>query len=125
MLSVCLISDIAGFMLRLVYIYAKTCNSIANTQDLCLLCIEPSPFILNADGMNPNNQHFLIYSRYIAVRGVQGMVPRYKWEHDISGGWHQVTKDAIFIDVPRFIHIHTFINDPSINLSTQICSKTV
>ena len=26
-----------------------------------------------------------VYSRYNAVSGVQAMVPRYKWEHDISG----------------------------------------
>ena len=30
-----------------------------------------------------------VYSRYIAVGGVQAMVPRYKWERDISGDCHE------------------------------------
>ena len=37
-----------------------------------------------------------VYSRYIAVGGVQAMVLRYKWEHDISGDCHEPTSDSIF-----------------------------
>ena len=33
-----------------------------------------------------------VYSRYITVGGVQAMVPRYKWERDISGDCHMWTQ---------------------------------
>ena len=36
-----------------------------------------------------------VYSRYNAVGGVQGMVPRYKWERDISGHCHEPKSDSI------------------------------
>ena len=36
-----------------------------------------------------------VYSRYIAVGGVQAMVPRYKWERDISGDCHEPKSDSI------------------------------
>ena len=37
-----------------------------------------------------------VYSRYIAVGGVQAMVPRYKWERDISGVCHEPKSGSIF-----------------------------
>ena len=40
--------------------------------------------------------HSTVYSRYIAVDGVQVMVPRYKWERDISGVCHEPKSGKIF-----------------------------
>ena len=37
-----------------------------------------------------------VYSRYIAVGGFQAMVPRYKWELDISGDCHEPQSGSIF-----------------------------
>ena len=37
-----------------------------------------------------------VYSRYIAVGGVQAMLPRYKWERDISGDCHEPKSGSIF-----------------------------
>ena len=37
-----------------------------------------------------------VYSRYIAVGGVQAIVPRYKWERDISGVCHEPKSGSIF-----------------------------
>ena len=37
-----------------------------------------------------------VYSGYVAVGGVQAMVLRYKWEHDISGDCHEPTSESIF-----------------------------
>ena len=37
-----------------------------------------------------------MYSRYIAVGGVQAIVPRYKWERDISGDCHEPKSGSIF-----------------------------
>ena len=34
-------------------------------------------------------QHHTVHSQYIAVGVVQAMVPRYKWERDISGVCHE------------------------------------
>ena len=39
---------------------------------------------------------YTVYSRYIAVVGVQRMVPRYKWERDISGGCQKSTSCSLF-----------------------------
>ena len=41
------------------------------------------------------SSHGTVYSQYIAVGGVQAMVPRYKWEHDISGDCHEPKSDSI------------------------------
>ena len=36
-----------------------------------------------------------VFSRYIAVGGVQAMVPWYKWERDISGDCHEPKSGSI------------------------------
>ena len=37
-----------------------------------------------------------VYSRYIAVGGVQAMALWYKWERDISGACHEPKSGSIF-----------------------------
>ena len=44
-------------------------------------------------GMGPA---ITVQARYIAVGGVQAMVPRYKWERDISGVCHEPKSGSIF-----------------------------
>ena len=41
------------------------------------------------DTQGPVGKHNAVYSWYIAVGGFQAMVPRYKWECDISGDYHE------------------------------------
>ena len=38
---------------------------------------------------------YTVNSRYIVVGGFQAMVPRYKWEHDISGNCHEPKSGSI------------------------------
>ena len=44
--------------------------------------------------------YYTVYPRFIAVGGVQAMVPRYKWERDISGNCHEPKPSPIF---PRVV----------------------
>ena len=43
-----------------------------------------------------HNALYTVYSRYIVVVGVQGMVLRYKWERDISGAYQKATSCSLF-----------------------------
>ena len=50
---------------------------------------------INSAALNPLSPG-TVYSRYIVVCGVQAMVPRYKWERDISGVCHEPKSGSIF-----------------------------
>ena len=47
-------------------------------------------------GRKGRAEAYTVYSRYIPIGGVQPMVPRYKWERDISGDCHEPKSGTIF-----------------------------
>ena len=73
------------------HIYQSGCLN-GSMQD----CGIPTHCWCTGDTTALHNALYTVYSRYILVVGVQGMVLRYKWECDISGSCQKATSCSLF-----------------------------